>query len=256
MMCYRRSFLLLPLLLGALFFHQSFPIYAQRPSPDRTPHTALQQSQDDARLFALIQNKQGALDFNHADAVTVQAVRKALVMGADINARDSLVAGGYTALTYFTEYSDNLPVIRYLLSHGADVNMKAGDGTAALIAAASGGHADVVQLLLAHRANINVRDRQGATALMRAAHTNMVKLLLAHGADVKARDSDGTTALMLAAYQGSVESVKMLLAHGAEINVRDKYGNTALGWATRGGPPGLNQGRPVIMTILKAAGAK
>ncbi len=51
------------------------------------------------------------------------------------------------------------------MSHGADVNAQAVDGTTALMAVACGGDARSVKLLLANNADVSPRNKQGSRAL-------------------------------------------------------------------------------------------
>src|SRR4051812_2417469 len=59
----------------------------------------------------------------------------------------------------------NLKLVRLLLEHGADPNIRRDSDTPALFKAAEGGHVAVVSLLLAHNADPNWRNRNGQTAL-------------------------------------------------------------------------------------------
>jgi uncharacterized protein len=48
-------------------------------------------------------------------------------------------------------------VVKLLLEKGADVNIKANDGTAALIMASENRYTEIVKLLLAAKADVNVK---------------------------------------------------------------------------------------------------
>jgi len=111
--------------------------------------------------------------------------------------------------------------VRTLLDQGADVNLKARDGSTPLMFAALGGRTEVVSLLLERGTDVNAEDEHGWTTLMLAAqggHTEVVDLLLEHGADVNARTHVGLTALGLAKGYGHTEVVSLLLERGAHLD--------------------------------------
>jgi uncharacterized protein len=97
----------------------------------------------------------------------------------------------------------HLPVARYLLEKGAQVNAAATNGTGynALTGAVTGGHKEIVAWLLENSADPNYRYGPGYTPLLAAAangHLEIVKALLLHGADVGAKTNDGKSAVAVA----------------------------------------------------------
>lgn len=155
----------------------------------------------------------------------------------------------------------------------AVVNMQDTFGNTALIYAASGGHTGIVRLLLAHGADPQIRNRIGSAALERASgnnHQAVVSLLrravagghvasqpividerahallaaarrgdiveardlLERGADPEARSPmSGWTPLIVASMQGHTEVALLLLAAGADPDARGLDGWTALRFA-------------------------
>ena len=77
----------------------------------------------------------------------------------------------------------------------------------------------VLRFLLVHGADINVRSQHGLTP-MHVASVNgaleVVRLLLEQGADVEAKRNDGKTALQVAVEEGYDKVVELLREHGAE----------------------------------------
>jgi hypothetical protein len=76
----------------------------------------------------------------------------------------------------------------------------------------------VVKLLINHGVDVNVRDKSRRTFLHDAAEANdakIVQLLLQNGADSNAVDELGRSALELAAALGNIEAVEVLLKDGA-----------------------------------------
>ena len=118
------------------------------------------------------------------------------------------------------------------------------------------GHLDTVKWLLSEGADVNVKEiRHHNTALIFASQygkIEVVKELLVAGADVDAREWYGFTALMWAASNGDIEIVKILLLAGADVNTRDVDKvlgkETALYWAT-------SREHPEIVKLLLEAGA-
>jgi hypothetical protein len=93
-----------------------------------------------------------------------------------------------------------LKIVRLLLDGGADVNIFNEDEWTALHEAVWEKNTEVVRLLLAHEANVNLKarslGREGWTPLHVALYFEnfeIAKLLLDHGADPNIRDDDGKT---------------------------------------------------------------
>jgi len=86
-------------------------------------------------------------------ANSLHRVVAALEDGADVEEKD---IHGYAGLPLRTAcFSGNVPIIRELLDHGADVNAPTADGPGApLRAALRAGHTEIVALLLSHDALI------------------------------------------------------------------------------------------------------
>lgn len=123
-----------------------------------------------------------------------------------------------------------------LIANGADVN--AFSYSPALVIAAVKGNIEAVKYLLDHGANINLIGTSGFTVLGAAARSSkpeLVQFLLGLGCDINQRDqSDGSTPLILAALEAyNLETVKMLVENGADMSIKDDYENTAVHAATQ-----------------------
>jgi ankyrin repeat protein len=106
----------------------------------------------------------------------VQKAKSLLAQGADPNFTDM-----WSPLEAAVQNED-LPMAKVLIGSGADVNGKfmSGSGRTALAEAASRGNRCMVRFLLSKGANVNVRDRAGKTALQLATdgkHTAVAALL-------------------------------------------------------------------------------
>ena len=127
-------------------------------------------------------------------------------------------------------------LVRYLLRHGVDVNVRSSADHTPLILASWKGHLDVVQCLLEHGADMNLMDNQNNAPLTLVAyhgHVNIVRLLLEHKADVNSQDKRGYTPLhdVMRGNRFNAERaqiVRLLLKHGADPNARNHFLRTPL----------------------------
>jgi ankyrin repeat protein len=127
----------------------------------------------------------------------------------------------------------HLPIARYLLGEGAQVNEGDGTGSRALRVACNYGESQaMVELLLEAGADAVTPDRYGDTPLMCAARRGLVgitRALLAHGCgDVDARDRDGRTALWWACEKDRMNAALLLLEVGADMSIADTQDRTPL----------------------------
>ncbi len=112
-----------------------------------------------------------------------------------INSRD--VTTGRGALHIVTERRD-LTWLRYLVSKGANVNLRDDRGVAPLQLATSLGWIEGVEFLVSKNAKVDESDDTGETPLISAVHRKnaaMVRALLKGGADPNRADNSGRTAL-------------------------------------------------------------
>jgi len=110
-------------------------------------------------------------------------------------------------------------VVAHLLRLGADINGAAADGTTALHAAAVSSEGEkIVQFLISKGADVNVRDNAGRSPLYVHSvkgRVYSVTCLLYNGADPSIRDDLNETPLNAADRHGHNEVVSVLLAFGA-----------------------------------------
>lgn len=153
-------------------------------------------------------------------------VLKLLKQGADPNA----IGEHSTALHAATLMGHN-KIVKTLLKHGANPNLKDKQDFYPLHLAASEGRIAICNLLLKGGADKEAIAASGGTALHLAAAANFtatVVALLKGGCDIEARSIDGSTPLLTASALGNLAVVKALLKYGANSQAVNESGNTAL----------------------------
>ena len=140
----------------------------------------------------------------------------------------------------------NLQLLRALLDHGADPNLRVGADTPLALSSILPDDA-YCRLLIAHGAKVELKNQYGTSALMVACmwhDLQTTQCLIRAGADVNSLDSDGRTPLAYAVDGSGVgnrnhfdELLDVLLRNGAKINATDNSGNTLLMMAVRSAAP-------------------
>ncbi|KAN0127634.1 hypothetical protein V8E53_014553 [Lactarius tabidus] len=144
----------------------------------------------------------------------------------------------------------HLQVVRYLLQHDVNVNVRNSGNDTSLLLASMWGHGDVVLFLLDHGADVDLRDQYGNTPLTLAAscgHVDAVRILLEHNADANSQDNRGRTPLHDVVRSESFKAdrpqiARLLLKHGANPNARNHELQTPLHVVSQ---------RPVLLDVLR-----
>ena len=161
-----------------------------------------------------------------------------LSQGADVNLKDKswgFIPWGFTPL----KYASSKDIVELLISKGANVNAKDKYGWTPLDGAVWHGQKDIAETLIRAGANVNSRYNWGETPLIWAAqagHTDIVDLLIANGAEIDARDNQGRTPLYHSAWRGYRDVAELLISKVANVNARDLQGRSPLWIARNTGP--------------------
>ncbi|MEM0459829.1 MAG: ankyrin repeat domain-containing protein [Thermofilaceae archaeon] len=178
----------------------------------------------------------------------LQLVKKLVVKGADVNAKD---LSGWTPLHYAAK-EGHLEIVQFLVEKGASVNAEDISGWTPLHEAAYCGHLEIARFLAMRGANVNARENiDKATPLHYAAregHLEVARLLIEKGANVNAIDKKGRTPLHYAVKMGHLEVARLLIEKGANVNARNNNSETPLHIAT-------HLGYLEIVQLLLKAGA-
>ncbi|WP_334124257.1 ankyrin repeat domain-containing protein [Empedobacter brevis] len=180
----------------------------------------------------------------------IQAVRKALENGADVNTTDN----SRRSLLLIATNKTNIEMAKLLVKYGADVNQQADNLDSPFLYAGASGQTELVQLFLQHGARFDVFNRYNGSALIPACergHIETVKLL----ANTKNYPIDhvnrlGWTGLMEAIVLGDgskkyQQIVQILKDAGAKMDIPDHDGITPLQHAQQ-------RGYKEIVTIIKS----
>ncbi|KAK7048057.1 ANK-REP-region domain-containing protein [Favolaschia claudopus] len=169
--------------------------------------------------------------------------------GADVNDRGAARDAGGTAL-YFAVGTDNLELVQFLLSAGADPNLCVG-GSIPLFNAAQNysDDLDIAETLLAAGADLNKEDGNLRNVLFSCTDIVPLEFFLKRGVDVNLEDSVGETPLHHACSQQdavfALDCVELLLQYGATtVEQANRMGQTPLTIA-------IGQGYNEIVELLK-----
>lgn len=144
--------------------------------------------------------------------------------------------GGTTTPLHRAVMEGQLDILKLLLDHRADPNIRDEVNSTPLHLAIEVGRKKAVDLLLRHNANPDVQNNANHTPLyyaILAKDVGLVKILLEHDANPNAQEALGQSLLHLAAKKDEIVSVNMLLEHGADPNVKDAGGTAPLHYAIR-----------------------
>lgn len=155
-----------------------------------------------------------------AEQGDVEALRRELDKGADVNARDRWRA---TALMLAAREGHEA-CVELLIGRGASIDRVSESGSTALGLTAMSGHTAIARLLLSAGADPLIGDKPALHWAANRGHIELCRTLLESGANVSAVDDRGQTALFLTPDRPILE---LLIEAGADLAFEDPHGLTA-----------------------------
>jgi ankyrin repeat protein len=125
------------------------------------------------------------------------------------------------------EYKRDQKVMSILEKHGVDVTD--GDGRTALINATAHDNLEIIKWAITKGADVNFQDRIGYSALHFAAQNgsfDLAKILIENGANVNIQDVHGNIPLWTAMFNSKLvvnNITKLLLKHHSDVELNNNY---------------------------------
>lgn len=147
---------------------------------------------------------------------------------------------------FWAAYKNNLPLVKYLVTNGAAVNIKDAHGIPLMNFATYGKVEDVriYEYLMKHGADATLTTKDGATLLLLALQyvqdTELLTFFEKNGLSLKDVDDNGNNAFFYAARAGNMKMMQFLKEEGIDYNAKNSAGENAVLYAshgTRGGSP-------------------
>lgn len=189
-----------------------------------------------------IQNKEG--DTPLISAVwkeNLPMIKKLITFGADANGKG---IEGITPLLVASSLCETPEIPQFLINKKANINVYTNTKTwTPLMLASSYGRKEIVKLLIKNRADINAQNDMGETAVFFASTLKFQQEL------AKDLSEDESDELLKSALEKQVETLKVLISAGADVNAKTKENKTPLLWAAS------LPGHAKIVELLLNAGA-
>ncbi|GBN84808.1 hypothetical protein AVEN_209387-1 [Araneus ventricosus] len=179
----------------------------------------------------------------------VNTVKQMILLGADVNYRDSSLN---TLLHVVLQHcGDKVNLVHELLVAGAHLNVcNIHEKSALHYAVMYSDDVEVLHELIAHGAVVHLKDSGNNSPLHLAVQNNkksFVEALIHSGADVNLRNSKGETPLIIAVRNGNLEIVKVLLSSKASVSLADRNKSSPLHVAMKSPVP--NQS--ILIELMK-----
>ena len=162
-------------------------------------------------------------DSHSSEQEKIKQLSKEWFLKRDINGQIEVHSWEYTTMLHMAIKNEEVELVKFLLEHGADVNIKPKGSDGALMTAMSECRSDkrkaIIKLLIEHGADVNVkRGFGGATPLRLAQDVDELKMVLGAGADVYETNDSGETPLQdVLGSKRTEEHARLIYAAGGRL---------------------------------------
>ncbi|PKH51580.1 hypothetical protein CXF68_13190 [Tenacibaculum sp. Bg11-29] len=166
----------------------------------------------------------------------ITKIKQALINGENVNI--TRVIDANQSMLHYATNDKNTELIKLLIEHKININIKDEYGTTALHKAAKKGFISIVKMLIENGALVDIKDNKKVTPFNDAIYNNEIEcaeFLLKNGANIDNKyDSNyvkGITSLLFAVEDSFVYSKKLvefLTANGANPDIKDSKDNLLL----------------------------
>jgi hypothetical protein len=155
-------------------------------------------------------------------------VEACLIKGAPVD--EKLVPMRVTALGIAASMN-HVKMVKMLLEHKANPNIKFDHGVTAIMGACSVGNLDMLRLFAENGADVHATDENGVSVLHRAVKSgveSLVTVLLFYNVDINVADHEGWTPIFHAIWSENPSMFRYLVRRNANLNLRTTRGETIL----------------------------
>jgi ankyrin repeat protein len=136
---------------------------------------------------------------------------------------------------HYAAQTGNLTLLQSLRGKGKNIHEENRHGVTPLGSAVLSNNLPIVEYLLSEGADMNVVDNFGSSALHHTKDSGIAQFLIDRGANVNAQNEFGVTPLMRAIVINDVAIAECLILRGASLDIRDKRGLTPEDYAIKNG---------------------
>ncbi|KAF1985509.1 ankyrin [Aulographum hederae CBS 113979] len=143
--------------------------------------------------------------------------------------RLGLTNAAYNGLADLETYSivtDDELLVRWLMDHGADPNLRGHRGATPLSTASLSPNVAVIDLLVSYGAELDPRALFNAMSRRGQGGIPIMRALIRHGIDINFNGRERGTPLHWAVHINDIEKLRLLLDHGADRSIKDILGAT------------------------------
>lgn len=156
-------------------------------------------------------------------------VKELINWGINVNATNGIIKSTPLSIAAFRGY---LPIVIYLVEHGADINSVDIYQRTPLYFAVKYGNWSIAKYLVEHGADVNISDNSGGIPLnLVENNSTIVKLLVEHGSNINKIDIHGYTPLhhYVSRYpsEENILMIEYLIDVGADRSIKNNEGKTA-----------------------------